>query len=396
MDICLHTTNQVSQNYIGGTERFLIKVAKELKILGWNPFIVCSSNIEQSYVEGIKVIGRLPSPFFKNIHKYKVFNSSFLKNEVVGYVDNANEVARKVSDYTMMQLDGINADVYHLNSFLSASYVEGVLTNTITTNHQNNLEIDSVWGKGFFDDYSNLIQLKGTNLHKLKGLYVPSKFYAEFFSQKFNLKVENIKLGVDISCFSPVLHNDNNTINAEEFIVLLPSRLKIGQKGHDLALKACKMLKNKKIKFKLVISGIGTSTKEDIVNFRNMIKDYGIEDSVTLTSYGDMMNAYKSCDVVISPERFCSYGLSISESLSLGINTILSDIPTYKEIAKGYEHALFFREGDHEELYQKLHELSLRKKQLVNKLEMIRFRNENDIRDCAKSYSKIYTKMLKY
>ena len=77
MKVCLHATQKITQNYIGGTERFLIKIAKELQVLGWNPFIVCNSLTPENYVEGIKVIGKVPKPFCDKISKYKNYHSDF-------------------------------------------------------------------------------------------------------------------------------------------------------------------------------------------------------------------------------------------------------------------------------------------------------------------------------
>ena len=42
MKVCLHTNYSITPDYIGGTERFLITLSKELKCLGFEPFIVLS------------------------------------------------------------------------------------------------------------------------------------------------------------------------------------------------------------------------------------------------------------------------------------------------------------------------------------------------------------------
>lgn len=40
MRICLHTYYEVANPYIGGTQTLLIKLAKELKLIGHEVFIV--------------------------------------------------------------------------------------------------------------------------------------------------------------------------------------------------------------------------------------------------------------------------------------------------------------------------------------------------------------------
>jgi len=393
MKICLHTNFQINQNYIGGTERFLIKLAKELTVLGHSPFIVCSSMQEQTYVEGIKVFGRIPKNYIQRIQKYGFFSSDFLKNEI--FLNNkVSDSLSLIAQYTEEQLNDIEADVYHLNSFVSASFFNPSGRNVIVTNHENNLEYNSYWGEGFFEQFTQLVKDKKTNLHKIK-LLTPSSYYATYFSNAFNLCIHNIKLGVQLNDF--YVSEQVNDIKKEYFgdkdgfIILLPSRLKIIQKGHDIAIKACSILKKRNINFKLIITGIKRSTEKYVNDFRCMLKDNDIEDSVVLSSYSDILNAYNNCDVVISPERYCSYGLSISESLSLGINTILSDIPTYKEIAQNFKHAHFFESENYYDLADKLilvlSQINLQKR---NMSEAIRFRCEYDIRDCAKAYSEIY------
>ena len=75
--------------------------------------------------------------------------------------------------------------------------------------------------------------------------------------------------------------------------------------------------------------------------FLQQIRDLGLGKYVEVMRFKDMQQTYDWADIVISPEQFCSCGLAISESLSLGIPTILSEIPSYHEIVTGYAHASF-------------------------------------------------------
>ena len=61
--VCLHTAWSVPADFIGGTERFLIELAKELKILGFEPFVVCSNLQRELDIEGVEVRGRIPVEF---------------------------------------------------------------------------------------------------------------------------------------------------------------------------------------------------------------------------------------------------------------------------------------------------------------------------------------------
>lgn len=395
MKICFHTNFSVTPNYIGGTERFLIKICKEMVNLGHEPFIVCSSFIEEIEVEGIKVIGRIPDKYKDKIKLYENFSSIFLKNEIFDETDYIGSLKR-LSEYTEMQLDGIEADIYHLNSFASASFLIPS-NNILVTNHENNLEYNGYWGDSFFDTFALCVRNKQTELHKYKYLFVPSQYYANFFSKEFSLNIDYIHLGIHledfkiqpkIDEFKKELFSDNKGV-----ILLFPSRFQLKQKGHDIAIKAASLLKSKGIDFKIIFTGLKRSNQKYIEQFQHLIKEYNIEDRVKITTFSDIMTAYNNCDIVISTEKYCSYGLSISESLSLGIPTVLSDIPTYHEIGNGYKNAIFFKSEDYKDLADKLIK-TISNSQERNVNDAIKFRRNNDIRDCAKKYSDVYFKMI--
>jgi|GEM_PF-2291303 len=386
MEICFHTNFEITPNYIGGTERFLIKISKELKALGHDPFIVCSRLDEEIYIEGIKVIGCIPSKYKRPFEKYSFFSSSFLKNEIIGKQFSVDSLKR-LSDYTAEQLSGIKSDVFHLNSFASASFLkpEG---NYFVTNHENEREYDGYWGVGFFNMMSSLVHSRKSQLHNYKRLITPSNYYAKEFSRLFNLPVVGINLGVHLEDFEYSIRKTTQS-KESEVRILLPSRFQTKQKGHDIAIMACSILKQKNIPFKMIFSGMKKSTEKYLPDFLRLAELYNVQDCVTITSFADIRTAYENCDIVISPEKYCSYGLSISESLALGIPTILSDIPTYKEIASGYKHAFFFESESPEDLASKIIDLIPRKTERYTN-DAIRFRTNYDLRNCARKYSQLY------
>lgn len=88
MDICLHSYYEISDPYIGGTQTLLIKLAKELKVLGHEPFIVCSSLKTHFVIEGIDVYGVIPEQYTNLLRtKYNgVHHLNFLKKQFSGTV----------------------------------------------------------------------------------------------------------------------------------------------------------------------------------------------------------------------------------------------------------------------------------------------------------------------
>lgn len=398
MKVCLHTNFSITPDYIGGTERFLITLSKELKCLGFEPFIVCSSFINEIMVEGIKVIGRIPEPYKPMICKYKSFTSAFLKNEIFDESDYENSL-RRLSKYTEMQLAGIDADIFHLNSFASASFLP-YKENYIVTNHENNKEYNGFWGENFFETFRNLVKNRQTELHKYPFLLVPSQFYSEYFSKQFNLNIGYIHLGINLNDFP--IRKQLNDLKEEYFnhddngcIILFPSRFQIMQKGHDIAIKAAALLKEKGYKFKIIFTGLKRSNEKYIKQYEELIEQYDVKDCVVVTTFHDINTAYDNCDVVVSAEKYCSYGLSISESLSKGIPTILTNIPTYLEIANEYQHAIFFENENYEALSKELSKV-ISKPITRDVIGAIKFRSNNDLRECARKYAQKYIALLNH
>ncbi len=392
MKICLHTIWEISHNYIGGTERFLINFSKELQLLGHDPFIVCTSKTRECIIEGVKVLGR----YSEKLEDYPYFSSKFIKNEIIGETYSEDSLKR-LSVYTLSQIEGIEADIFHFNSFISVSYLKGLENlNCVITNHENRREYDWYWGEGFFDLFKSLVNTQKTNLHKVNNLFTPSNHYAIEFSKEFNLPVKNIQLGVSLDYFKPSKKKEGLRLEydlKDEIILLLPSRFQPHQKGHDIALKACKLLKDNGVNFIIIFTGVKKSSEKYKSVFDDLVFNYGLQKNVKVVTFPDINEAYQGADIVISPERFCSYGLSISESLALGIPTVLSDIPTYVEIAKKYSHASFFKSESAEDLHDKIRDV-IQKNEIRNHDSAADFRCDNDIRDCAKNYYKVYRETL--
>ncbi len=388
MRICLHTIWEINEKYIGGTERFLINLSKELLAFGYQPFIVCSSKQEEIFVEGIQVLGRFGKD--NRLSKYPYFSSALIKNEIIGDSFTIDSIKR-LSEYVDSQLDGIDADVFHLNSFISAAFVD-LKKKIVVTNHENDKEYDWYWGNGFFDFFKQLVAKQATNIHQIENLYCPSDYYANFFSKEFDLPIKAIHLGVPLIDFkySPKENSlkQEYSFDTGEALILLPSRFQPFQKGHDIALKAGAILKEKGISFKMIFTGVKRSSEKYLTNFDELVKELNLQKHVKVITFPDINEAYRNIDIIISPERYCSYGLSISEALSLGIPTVLSDIPTYTEIASKYKHAYFFKSESSQDMADKL--MHVIAGTTRNRKEAIKFRKDYDLRSCAKAYSDIY------
>jgi glycosyltransferase involved in cell wall biosynthesis len=106
-----------------------------------------------------------------------------------------------------------------------------------------------------------------------------------------------------------------------------------------------------------------------------------LEENVSIRRFNNILDAYAQADVVISPERFCSYGLAVSESLSLGIPTFMAPIPTYLEIGFGYKHAIFPDKNEPEYFAQKIIEFLSEKRNFNSDTK--KFRDQNSFEKCS-------------
>ena len=389
MDVCLHTFWDITHDFIGGTERFLIELSKELKALGYRPFIVCSGNNVKTNIEGVPVFGVLPPKYVKSFVSYGEAKSSFLHDN---FSNNKTflQGLKELGDYVNYQTSCFSYDVVHLNSFASSIFYKSDIP-VVVTNHENEKESDNIWGVGFFDEMISIVKKHGF-LKNHHARIVPSAFYAQKYTKQFGMDIISLNLGINLINF----YRQNKKIRTEKGStkILLPSRLAPKQKGHDIALEACKKLNDNDMQIEIIFSGLRKDHKENAAFVRNRAKELGIIELITIKSYASIQTGFEEADIVISPERYCSYGLSISEALAMGKQTILSDIPTYLEIAEGYQHAHFFKSGCSDSLAEKIADLA--KKEFEPKSsDIIRFRTKYDMRECAKGYSNIYLDTMK-
>ena len=386
MKICFHSFWDITHDFIGGTERFLIELSKELQVLGYSPFIVCSGGDIETMIQGVPVYGILPPQYLKSFARYGEAKPKFLRENFVK--ENSYEQGlKKLADYVQFQVSGFDFDILHLNSFASAIFLNEEKP-TVVTNHENEIESNNLWGDGFFKELAALSKKTGSRLSDHYALAVPSIYYANKYTKLFGTYVHGINLGINLSTFpkSPPFFNVDKQ---EALQLLLPSRLEPKQKGHDIALKACKKLISQGINVKMTFTGVRKDNENIVAVMRDEASRLGILEHLVIKSFAEIQKAYDEAEIIISPERYCSYGLSISESLALGKHTILSDIPTYMEIAEGYNHAHFFEQESSDSLADTIKKVS---KLMLNDstLEAIKFREKYDLRECAKKYSNLY------
>ena len=390
MRIIIHLIWGIKEGFIGGTERFVLDLAKGLKEKGSDVFIVCSNINKEIQIEGIKVLGSVPKQYINKIARYGYANENFFKNEIIGKKFTQASIQR-FSKYVSDQLKEFDADIFFLNSFMYSTFLEKnlPLKRFIVTNHETPEELENYWGEHAFEVFQKAIHLKECVLKDIKILATPAAFYANLFSKLLKRDVVHIPFGIDLLKFSGVARSrelKKEYCKENETLILLPARFDIRQKGHDIALQALSIVKKQGYHFKAVFTGYDKDAYEKNRSILDdLLKKTGLESNIILTKFNHILDAFAICDFVVLPERFASYGLALSESLALGIQTILTPIPSYKEIALGYSHAHIIENFSPKTLAKAIIQL-IKAGHSINSSEGQRFRGNNDVKKCVNRY----------
>ena len=388
MRICLHTVRDLAPDFVGGTERLLVDLAKELTILGHEPFVVASGIRDEFSIDGVPIVHRLPHGFRNEYLREGQANSNFLANAVMQEGDVESKLQR-LGRYVDQQLESINRDALHLNSFATSIFAESTV-DAVVMNHENDLEYDSKMGQGFTNSFASIVSKRVGNLHHAEVLSTPSQHYAEFYSRILGVEVRQVKCGISLTSFERARRRLAYRQRVNEPVkVLLPARFDPFQKGHDIALKACRELNLRGFDVQFTFTGMRSDYENRLKVFLDESSALGVSDMVRVRRLADIRSGYDSCDVVVSPERYCSYGLSISEALSLGIPTVLSEIPTYLEIANGFGHAFFYDTENFGDLADKIIEAASCQPGVCNE-GATDFRMQNDLRRTAAQLIEFY------
>ena len=393
MKILLHVPWGIKKDFIGGTERFVINLAKGLNSKGHEAFIVCSNIEKVIFIEGVAVNGFIPEKFRKAVKKYGYANENFIKNEILGgrvNMDSLMVFSKFVSD----QIENYDYDILHLNGFFYSLYLNeniAVPERTVITNHETKNELINYWCQNAYSAFKRSVHSNNFLLSS-SSLVVPSKYYADEYSVLLKKNVRSIHIGVNRPQSEHL--SSANDKRRKNLVILMPSRFDVHQKGHDIALRGLSILKNRGVNFSAIFSGFDKEAySKNYRQFFLLAKKGKILEDVVVKKFKKMASAYGRADVVISPERFCSYGLAISESLSSGIQTVLSPIPTYKEIADGYAHAHFMKKNTPHELAAEVTNI-LKSGLEKNYKEADRFNRNNKFENCVAEYVKLYKSKL--
>lgn len=319
----------INENSIGGTERFVLDLANSLSKNNYAIDVYMLSG--ESYIKdnvsyiSLDLFDGATADEYMIVEKFGDFSSDKAYDNIAKMIENKIDV----SQYKFLQLNS--------HFFLKCWETK----KRIFTLHSNYDEFKVLWNDEEFD--TMLEMMKATNDDKTT-FVCPSVYY----TKQWNKIVENViciphALNYNrLVCSNPKkeLISKYNILD-EKINILLPSRLEPVQKQPQLVLDACSLLTRKeKEKLRIIFTGIDEQYKINIKSLDEFSRINNITSS--FIQFDHIKEGYQLADIVILPSKSESFGYSAIEALSLGIKTILSDIPTFNEISKGVEHCIIF------------------------------------------------------
>lgn len=358
MKIAILSPWTVKPTSIGGTERFVIDLAES--------FINSNNEVDVYMLSGDSYIKNkvnyISMNLFKDINEVDEY---FLKSQFNQFNDEQSfeNLAKKIED----KISFDKYDLIQLNSQLFLKVAEEKAR--IFTIHTNPFEYKLDWGEISFEIMLKLMYKEST---MEKTYFVtPSKYYANLYKDLSNTNIYFIPHAIDVSRITS--DNDRNQIldkmNIEQNkkIILLPSRLEPIQKQPMLFMKAFALLDdNIKSNYKVICTGKDKQYEQFMDDILNFCQKNNID--ILIDRFDKMSDGYKVADIVMLPSKSESFGYSALEALSLGIVTILNNIPTYKEKVDGAKNYYLF-DNSVESLNEVLKEVLIKKIDRVNQTE---------------------------
>lgn len=184
-------------------------------------------------------------------------------------------------------------------------------------------------------------------------VFTVSQFSKKRIKAYFNSSADIVVVNNGINLALRKYHELNVYDGKKEGIVFLGSIKK--HKGLHVLLEAYSKLREEKGRecpSLTVIGHVDFRTKdEEILNVINRSKDVvnflGAVDDTTL------YDVLSRSEVLVSPSFYEGFGIPPLEAMYLGTQTVISDIPVYKEVYGDFP-VIFFRTGDADDLFHKL------------------------------------------
>ena len=283
--------------YGGVLENLIPNKVNLLKPLGYTQFTEMS--LKQALLHSIKnfkfkfLISRLK--YSSKIRKEK-YNHSQLARIFWENVRNSIENNSKIYNIAISYAQGIP-------TFYVAEKINASKKFAWVNTSYNLFEEDKTFQSIYYDKYDKIIAV--------------SDSAKELFENDFPCYREKIKVIYDINNYDLIyrmsLIGDSYNDDYNGLRILTIGRLS-KEKGYEIAIEACKILKEKGVKFKWYVLGQGI-LKEEI---ERKIKVNELEDDFILLGVKSNPYSYiKDCDIYVQTSAFEGFGLAIAEARML-------------------------------------------------------------------------------
>ena len=375
MRIAIINTWAISNKAIGGTERFVIDLARSLAHDNNEVDVFMFSG--KSYVEdGVNYI---------NINLFNMDGEAdeYVVQNYFGNFEN-EEAYKNLAEKLENKIDVSKYDFIQLNSLLFLEAWKD--KKRIFTIHTNPFEYELAWGK---DSYDKMLELMNRYKDNESTIFVaPSKFYANEYSKLTDCNIEFIPHAIDIKRIQTEKNKEDiieqYKLDKEKIKIIVPSRLEPIQKQPMLLLDACCLLDDEeKEKIQIIYTGLDKQYEQFVKELKDKAENNKIDIKIIRFDY--MAEVYKIADITVLPSKSESFGYSALESLSLGIYTILNDIPTFNEIVQGNEYNYIFKNSAIG-LKNRIQELINNGKYSTRRLPSDTWQKRYDLSEFEKSY----------
>ncbi|MFH1492491.1 MAG: glycosyltransferase family 4 protein [Candidatus Omnitrophota bacterium] len=281
---------------------------------------------------------------------------------------------KEIRDLINMFLDTTKPDIIHAHNMHYFSKLHAEVLSTYAKSHSIPLVLTAhnVWDEGNFLDltlnigWDHIIAVSEYIKFELMGIGIPDN------------KITVVYHGVDVDKFKkkdcvqilnkyPALKNRR--------IIFHPARLGLA-KGCDVSIKALRIIKKSMPNILLILTGTkhiidwGATQQKDIAYLVHLAKKIHVEKNlfVDMIPYDIMPQFYNIADVCMYPSNSQEpFGITILESLAIGIPIIITAAGGMPEIIKDGHNGFIIKIRDYRELAEKCL-LLLRDKKLRTEL----------------------------
>ena len=338
MKIAIVNTWAISKKAVGGTERFVMDLAKSFADDG-NEVDVYMFSGSTHKEDGVNYV---------NINLFNMIGEAdeYIVQEFFGNFETDKSYS-SLAEKLERKIDMKKYDFIQLNSLLFLEAWKD--KKRIFTIHTNPFEYILAWGEKSFKKVIDMMK-KYKNDGNTK-FVAPSKFYANEYKELTGCEISFIPHAIDKSR----LNTDKLAekickqydIDENKIKIIVPQRLEPNQKQPQLLLDACCLMNDEeKAKIEIIYTGLDKQYERFVDSLKKQANENNI--SIKIIRFDCMSEVYKIADICVLPSKSESFGYSALESLSLGVYTILNDIPTFNELIVGNDYNYIFKNNKNE------------------------------------------------